>query len=139
AGNGKSSTKKAEIIVIDDSKMMLKLYQNKLSALGFEPQTFERPEDAIPQIIATHPDLVITDLNMPNISGLELTREVRKKFTRQELPVLMITTQSDFVEDKEGDMSVNDSILTKSGINIILHKPFTDDDFKKAIYQFLTP
>ena len=139
ANNGKSSTKKAEIIVIDDSKMMLKLYQNKLSALGFEPQTFERPEDAIPHIIATRPDLVITDLNMPNISGLELTREVRKKFTRKELPVLMITTQSDFVEDKEGDMSVNDSILTKSGINKILHKPFTDDDFKKAIYQFLTP
>jgi len=98
-----SSTNKTKIIVIDDSKMMLKLYQNKLSALGFTPETFERPEDAIPHILATQPDLVITDLNMPNISGLELTREIRKKFTHQRLPVLMITTQSDFVEEKEGD------------------------------------
>ncbi len=135
--NDQSSTDKAKIIVIDDSKMMLKLYQNKLAALGFKPETFERPEDAIPHILATQPDLVITDLNMPNISGIELTREIRKKFTRQTLPVLMITTQSDFVEEKEGDMQVNDSILTKSGINKILHKPFTDDDFKKAITQFL--
>jgi len=103
------------------------------------PQTFDRPEDAIPQILATQPDLVITDLNMPNISGLELTRALRKKFTRQQVPVLMITTQSDFVEEENGDMRVDDTILTKSGINIILHKPFTDDDFKQAITRFLAP
>jgi len=138
SSNGSSPVKKVNIIVVDDSKMMLKLYQNKLSALGFEPQTFDRPEDAIPQILATQPDMVITDLNMPNISGLELTREIRKKFTRQELPILMITTQSDFVEEEHGDIKVNDSILTKSGINKILHKPFTDDDFKQAISQFLS-
>lgn len=126
------------IVVVDDSKMMLKLYQNKLSALGFEPQTFDQPEQAIPFIIADPPDLVITDLNMPNINGLELTREVRKKFSRQALPVLMITTQSDFVEEQDGDIQVSDSILTKSGINKILHKPFTDDEFKEAILQFIS-
>jgi CheY-like chemotaxis protein len=138
-GNSKQSANQAKIIVIDDSKMMLRLYQNKLSAMGFTPKTFDLPEKAIPEIITTKPDLVITDLNMPKISGLELTREIRKKFSRQELPILMITTQSDFVEDKQGDIQVTDSILTKSGINKILHKPFTDDEFKKTIDQFLTP
>ncbi len=138
-GNGQESASETKIIVIDDSKMMLRLYQNKLSSLGFTPQTFDLPEEAIPVIIATKPDLVITDLNMPNISGLELTRELRKKFTRQDLPILMITTQSDFVENQQGDIQVNDSMLTKSGINKILHKPFTDDEFKKAIHTFLTP
>ncbi|MCG8635926.1 MAG: response regulator, partial [Desulfobacterales bacterium] len=83
-------------------------------------------------------DLVITDLNMPNISGLELTREVRKKLTRQDLPILMITTQSDFVEEKSGDVDVNDTILKKSGINRVLHKPFTDEDFKKSVFEFIT-
>jgi HEAT repeat protein/CheY-like chemotaxis protein len=129
--------KQARIFVVDDSKMMLKLYQNKLSALGYTPITFFRPEDAIPQIIQEKPDLVITDLNMPNISGLELTREIRRKFNRTDLPVLMITTQSDFVEEKEGDIRIDDSVLTKSGINKILHKPFTDEDFKKAVLSFL--
>ncbi|MCG8683737.1 MAG: HEAT repeat domain-containing protein [Desulfobacterales bacterium] len=130
---------KAKIIVVDDSKMMLRLYQNKLSALGFEPEVFHRPEDAIPKILAGDIDLVITDLNMPNISGLELSREVRKKFTRQDLPILMITTQSDFVEQKDGDIDVNDSMLKKSGINKVLHKPFTDEDFKDSVFKFLTP
>jgi len=137
--DGHPSGKGAQIFVIDDSKMMLKLYQNKLTALGFKPITFDRPEDAIPQIIQKKPDLIITDLNMPNISGLELTREIRKKFTRQDLPILMITTQSDFVEEKDGDIKINDSILTKSGINQILHKPFTDEEFHEAIDNFLKP
>lgn len=138
---GPKPTTKAEasqkIIVVDDSKMMLKLYQNKLSALGLRSEVFNRPEDAIPKILSDKPDLVITDLNMPNISGLELTREVRKKFTRQEIPILMITTQSDFVEEKSGDVHVNDAILQKSGINKVLHKPFTDEDFNGAVNKFI--
>lgn len=130
-------SKTNQIFVIDDSKMMLKLYQNKLTAIGFTPVTFDRPEDAIPQILQKKPNLVITDLNMPNISGLELTREIRKKFSKQEIPILMITTQSDFVEEKDGDIKVNDTVLTKSGINKILHKPFTDDEFHKVIKSFI--
>jgi len=126
-----------QIFVIDDSKMMLKLYKNKLTELGYKPLTFDRPEDAIPAILKKKPDLVITDLNMPNISGLELTRELRKKYTRQDMPILMITTQSDFVEEKGGDFRINDSVLTKSGINKVLHKPFTNEDFHKAIGSFL--
>ncbi len=137
AENGDAEVKEAQIFVIDDSKMMLKLYQNKLTALGFKPVTFDRPEDAIPQIIQKKPDLVITDLNMPNISGLELTREVRKKYTRQDLPILMITTQSDFVEEDDADIKIDDTVLTKSGINKILHKPFTDGDFHQAVGKYV--
>ncbi|MCF6248381.1 MAG: HEAT repeat domain-containing protein, partial [Desulfobacula sp.] len=129
--------REARIFVVDDSKMMLKLYQNKLTVLGYNPVTFVRPEDAIPQIIEKKPDLVITDLNMPNISGLELTREVRRKYNRSDLPILMITTQSDFVEENDGDIRIDDSVLTKSGINQILHKPFTDEEFQKAVSTFL--
>ena len=126
-----------QVFVVDDSKMMLKLYLNKLTALGYSAQTFERPEDAIPRIIKEKPALVITDLNMPNISGLELTREVRQKHNRNDLPILMITTQSDFIPEKEGGVRVDDAILKKSGINQVLHKPFTDEAFKKAVDTFI--
>lgn len=139
AQTGAPAQPETRIIVVDDSKMMLRLYQNKLTTLGFSPETFDRPEDAIPRIIDAKPDLVITDLNMPNISGLELTREVRRKFTRQEVPILMITTQSDFVEEKDGDIPIDNSVLTKSGINKVLHKPFTDEDFKSSVFQFVKP
>ncbi len=138
AEKGEPESRELRIIVVDDSKMMLKLYQNKLKAKGLEPETFDKPEEAIPQIIENKPDLVITDLNMPNISGIELTRELRKKFTRQDLPIMMITTQSDFIEEKDGDIKIDDTVLTKSGINTILHKPFKDDEFYAAIEKLIT-
>ncbi len=138
--NDKTKVKKdasVKILVVDDSKMMLRLYQNKLTILGYEPTLFDLPEKVMPEINKAKPDLVITDLNMPNISGVELAREIRKKITRQDLPVIMITTQSDFIEDKEGDIKVNSTMLEKSGINKILHKPFTDEEFTKVINEFL--
>jgi len=135
--SGKQADPSTKIIVVDDSKMMLRLYQNKLSSMNYTSEAYSRPEEAIPEILKKKPDLVITDLNMPNISGLELTREVRKKFTRKDLPILMITTQSDFVEQKTGDMDVNDAILKKSGINQVLHKPFTDEALNAAVTALL--
>jgi len=126
-----------KIVVVDDSKMMLKLYQNKLSILGLTCEIYHRPEEAVKRILSGKTDLVITDLNMPNISGLELTMEIRRKFTRTNLPILMITTQSDFVEAKEGDLDINEALLKKSGINKILHKPFSDNDFKASVFKLL--
>ncbi len=125
------------IVVIDDSKMMLKLYQNKLHALGYSPRVFHLPEEAISHILQTKPSLIITDLNMPNISGIELTREVRKKFTKTQLPILMITTQSDFTVDDMVNVQQTEKNFSQSGINKILYKPFTDEQLKEAVTGFL--
>ncbi|OQY50018.1 MAG: hypothetical protein B6230_07070 [Desulfobacteraceae bacterium 4572_89] len=96
--SAKISPKSYEIFVVDDSKMMLKLYQNKLTAMGYSPTLFQFPEEVLPAVAVSKPDLIITDLNMPKINGIQLTLEIRKKYSRQELPIIMITTQSDFVE-----------------------------------------
>jgi len=127
------------IIVVDDSKMMLRLYQNKLSGMGLSCRIFHQPETAVSDILQTRPDLVITDLNMPGMSGLELAREIRKKYGAKDLPILMITTQSDFVEEKDGDIPIDNAFLTRTGINQILHKPFTDDAFQAAVRTYIFP
>ncbi len=128
-----------EIYVVDDSKMMLKLYQNKLIKLGYRPRMFESPEKALTAVAVFKPDLIITDLNMPKINGLQLTREIRKKYTRQQLPIIMITTQSDFIQMDENSHheSVNETYLNQSGINAVLHKPFTDEELETAMGRFL--
>ncbi len=125
------------IVVVDDSKMMLRLYQNKLTAMGYNPVLFLESEKAVADILATPPDLVITDLNMPHISGLELTREVRKKYPRQSLPILMITTQSDVAEEVDASPSETHGTLNRYGIDQVLHKPFTDPDFQTAVQTFI--
>ncbi len=134
-----ATVKNKEIFVIDDSKMMLKLYQNKLTNLGYKPKLFQFPGEAISAVAVSKPDLIIADLNMPDINGIELTRKIRKKYTRQQLPIIMITTQSDFIENSNSGnrAKVNDNFLTKSGINRILHKPFTDEDLKNVVTSLL--
>jgi HEAT repeat protein/ActR/RegA family two-component response regulator len=127
--------KRKQIVAIDDSLMMLKLYQKKLHDMGYTPSVFQFPVKALQAIGKQKPDLVLTDLNMPAIDGLQLTKELRRKYNQQELPIIMITTQSDFVgrTKKTTGKPINEDIIKKLGVNRILHKPFTDKDLMNAI------
>ncbi len=133
----KTANDQLRIIVIDDSKMILQLLTNKLTAIGFTPNTFNKPEEALPEILNRRPNLIITDLNMPKINGLELSRVVRKKYSQQDVPILMVTTQSNFKDEKTNNTDGDDSIFDQIGINKILYKPFTDEAFKNAVTPFL--
>lgn len=137
--DNKPDSKVIKLFVVDDSKMMLKLYENKLTKLGYKPTLFQFPEEAITAVTVSKPDLIITDLNMPTVNGIELTREIRTKYTKQQLPIIMITTQSDFIEHPESGHGpkVDDNFLTKSGISRILHKPFTDEELRDTVKSFL--
>ncbi|MEA2061748.1 MAG: response regulator [Thermodesulfobacteriota bacterium] len=131
--------KPLDIYVIDDSKMMLKLYQNKLEKFGYAPTLFQFPGEAVKAVSILKPALVITDLNMPEMNGLQLTRVIRKQYSPQQLPVLMITTQSDFIMTKNGEQSVqfNHDTMQKAGISKILHKPFSDTELRKSVDELI--
>ncbi|HKK89816.1 MAG TPA: response regulator, partial [Desulfobacteraceae bacterium] len=129
-----------DIYAVDDSRMMLKLYQNKLGKAGYRTTPFQFPEEVMAAVSVSKPALVITDLNMPRMNGLQLTREIRRKYTRQELPILMITTQSDFVqaEDGNGTAAFDEAAMKKNGISRILHKPFTDEALYASVAELLS-
>lgn len=128
-----------QIYAVDDSKMMLRLYMKKIHKLGFEAKTFEFPADAIKEIKKSKPALVITDLNMPGTNGLEMTKIIREKFSKDELPVLMITTQSDFVGSKSSraDAKVDNETIYETGVNMVMHKPFDDDEFDNNVRKLI--
>lgn len=125
-----------KIYVVDDSKMMLKLYENKITGFGYTPTSFMFPEEAIRQIYASKPNLVITDLNMPKINGLQLAQAVRKKYSSGELPIVMITTQSDVLESEKGS-KVDKTLLGNAGINKVLHKPFSNEELQATIAKLI--
>lgn len=131
-----SAAKSVQIYVVDDSKMMLKLYENKITGFGYSPTSFILPEEAVRQIYASKPDLVITDLNMPKINGLQLTRMVRKKYSSAALPIVMITTQSDVVESDKNS-TLDKSLPGRAGINKVLHKPFSNEELQATIARLL--
>lgn len=126
------------VMAVDDSKMMLNIYKRKLHDMGYDSETYELPARAIEAVKAGKPDVLITDLNMPEINGIQLSLAVRELYRKKELPIIMITTQSDIANQavtRDGGPAEN--IVEKAGINLVLNKPFEDRELKSAIESFL--
>ncbi len=123
-----SGAVRAKICAVDDSRMILNIYKATLHEIGFEPVLFEFPAGALEWLEKEKPSLVLTDLNMPEISGIQLTQGIRKKYSAEELPVIMVTTQSD-TQDHEA--------AEAAGVNDILIKPFNAESLKAAIGKYI--
>ncbi len=130
--------KKIKVTAVDDSKMMLKIYMRTLHKLGYESETFEFPATAIKAIKKSKPDILITDLNMPEINGLQMCEEIRKTYSSKQLPIIMVTTQSDVASQSVStDSGKSENVVKKAGIDLVLNKPFEDTDLKNAITDLL--
>ncbi len=119
---------KVEIVAVDDSRMILNIYKATLHELGFEPVLFEFPATAIEWLQKEKPAMLLTDLNMPEISGVQLTAEIRKKYSSEELPIIMVTTQNE-ANDNEA--------AYKAGVDKIMQKPFNAEILKAAMDEYL--
>jgi len=104
--------------------MILKIYRNILYELGYEPVLFEFPAVALEWLEKKKPAVLFTDLNMPEITGIELVEKARQCYPREELPIIMVTTQN--------EMQDNEAALA-AGVNDILAKPFTAETLQAAI------
>lgn len=117
------------ILAADDSKAMLFFYKSVAKELGMELVTVEDGKQAFETLQAgADVDLLITDMNMPNMDGIELTREVRKEEKWAQLPILMATTES---EQTQSDLA------RESGVTDFITKPFTKEDFKAKLERML--
>ena len=124
----KKTVARKRICAVDDSRMILNIYKSTLHELGFEPVLFEFPASALEWLENEKPDLVLTDLNMPDITGIDLARAIRRTFSKEELPVVMVTTQNE----------VNDNrAALDAGVNDILHKPFTAESLRAVIAKHI--
>ncbi len=89
-------------LAVDDSKTMRDMVSFTLQNAGFEVIVAEDGQDALTQLGDQPVDVVITDLNMPNMNGFELIRALRAKPTYTCFPILMLTTEGDDSKKAEG-------------------------------------
>ncbi len=84
-----------KMLVVDDFSTMRRIVRNLLKELGFT--NIDEAEDgvqALRKLRAERFDFVVSDWNMPNMTGIELLREIRKDATLKHLPVLMVTAEA---------------------------------------------
>lgn len=125
--SGRDEVGRPKVCAVDDSRMILNIYKANLHELGYEPVLFEFPASALDWLLKEKPLMVFTDLNMPEMSGTQLTERLRLRYSPQELPVVMVTTQSD---------SQDHEAARAAGVNDILIKPFKTESLKTFIDKF---
>jgi len=82
------------VLLVDDSPTILLGLSTLLSQAGYASVQASGGAEALAKLSSSRPDLVITDLNMPGMDGIELIRAIRKLPAFRFLPVLMLTTES---------------------------------------------
>src|SRR5438132_9344447 len=80
------------ILLIDDDEKLAKLVVEYLGKNGFDVEAVASPREGLTRVAQRPPDLLVLDLMMPELDGLEVCREIRKT---SQLPILMLTARGD--------------------------------------------
>ena len=117
-----------KILVVDDDKTTRKILGIYLNSKGYSVAYAENGLDAMEKLGTENINLVMTDLNMPYMDGLELIKTIRADENLRDVPILMVTTEADDEEKKKA---------TEAGADGYLVKPVSADMVSKNIRGIL--
>jgi two-component system, chemotaxis family, chemotaxis protein CheY len=116
-----------KILVVDDFSTMRRIVRNLLVELGFSNPLIQEADDGNNALLLLRSqpfDLVVTDWNMPNMTGIDLLRAIRAEDALKRLPVLMVTAENN-----------RDQIIAaaQAGVNGYIVKPFNAVTLKEKL------
>ena len=121
----------SDVLVVDDSAAIRKILTRVLRQTGMAIQTIHEAGDgqeALAVMALHRVDLVLSDINMPKMDGLQLLASLKASPQWQKVPVVMITTEG-------GETKVAEAV--KLGASGYVRKPFTADQIKEKLMGFL--
>ncbi|WP_103664295.1 response regulator transcription factor [Gracilimonas amylolytica] len=104
---------KKTILVVDDEKDLLDLIDYNLKKEGFNVLKAENGEEGIERAKEFHPDLVLMDIMMPKMDGMEAVEKMRKDDELKSTPIIFLTARSDEKTEVEGLNKGGDDYITK--------------------------
>jgi two-component system chemotaxis response regulator CheY len=118
-----------KVLVVDDSITMVMSLKTTLTMNGFEVETADNGKSALDKLNSgTRPNLIVTDINMPVMGGLELIGKVRAMAGLKFIPILTLTTESDAAKRDAGK---------RAGATGWIVKPVSGDDLIRVIGKVL--
>ena len=112
------------ILIVDDERHITSIMRRRLEEAGFSVVEARDGVEALELAPQVCPDVIVTDLQMPRISGLELAVALRHVEQTQKTPVIMLTGRSHFVSE---------AVLGKTNIKQIIEKPFSARQVVEAV------
>jgi len=119
---------KKRILCVDDSNLILLMERLVLGREGFELLTASDGEQAMTRAVADRPDLILLDVVMPSISGVEVCRRLRADKETAAIPIIMVTTHA------EGEMVER---AFESGCNDFVSKPIDPIELLAKVRNYL--
>lgn len=104
---------KRKILVVDDEKNIVELIKMNLESLGYEVLYAYTGMEAIMKTSSTLPDLILLDLMLPDVDGLQICQMLRKNDRTKDIPIIMLTARSEEIDKVEGLSIGADDYVTK--------------------------
>ena len=117
------------VLVVDDAISVRQTLQQLLHDAGYDVTTARDGFDALDALIRRKADVVLTDLEMPNLNGLELTRRLRESRLWKDLPVVMITSRATHKHLGSAEAA---------GVDVFLTKPYADEELLAEVRRLTT-
>ncbi len=117
-----------KVLVVDDEIHIVHVVAIKLRNNGFEVLSAQNGAEAFELACREKPDIVVTDFQMPVMTGAELVARLRQNEQTKDVPVIMLTARSFAIEDDEKE---------SLGISEFLSKPFSPKELLRSIEDIL--
>jgi chemosensory pili system protein ChpA (sensor histidine kinase/response regulator) len=119
---------KQTVLVVDDSLSLRNSLKLLLADTGFQVQTATDGLDALEKIRIHKPSMMLVDMEMPRMNGLELTRTLRARADTQDMPIVMITSRSQAKHRQQAEAA---------GVNDYLTKPFNENHVVDTVHTMM--
>ncbi|PCJ20509.1 MAG: hypothetical protein COB04_04445 [Gammaproteobacteria bacterium] len=116
------------VLIVDDSLSVRRSLGQMMEDAGYKPILARDGLDAVEQLKNNHADLMLVDLEMPRMNGIELTRHLRNSKQHNATPIFMITSRS---------TSKHRNLAAHEGVTEYFTKPYTESDLLSKIHQHL--
>ncbi len=123
-------TPQKTILIVEDNDLNLKLFRDLLGANGYKTIETKEGYEAINITKSIHPDLILMDIQLPEISGLEVTKRIKADPEIAHIPIIAVTAFA---------MKNDEEKILHAGCEGYVSKPISIVDFLTSVKSFLEP
>ena len=116
------------ILIVEDNELNLKLFRDLLEANGYETLETKDGNQAVQMERSQQPDLILMDIQLPEISGLDITKMIKADSTIAHIPVIAVTAFA---------MKNDEEKILQAGCEAYISKPISIVPFMETVKSFL--
>lgn len=117
-----------KILIVEDNELNLKLFRDLLTAHGYETVETREGTEAISLARHIRPDLILMDIQLPEISGLDVTKKLKADVTISDIPIVAVTAFA---------MKDDEEKILRAGCEAYISKPISIGHFLQTVRKFL--